>query len=85
MRNFSDAHKFLLFVIGGVISSIVAVTEIIAAMISATPIDWVLATALLGAALLPALLLGFPYLDSRFHIKYDGGLKIEEERNGTSG
>ena len=75
--------RFYLFLGGAALSCLIAAGEI--ALIAFGAIDsisWVVAAIFGVAAILPALLFGAPYLNSRFYISYDkeSGWKFGEER-----
>jgi hypothetical protein len=74
--------KLYLFIFGMVLSSLFAAGAIGVLVFITIEISWALCALILGACVLPVLLFGLPYFNSKFRVSYskEGGLKIEEER-----
>jgi hypothetical protein len=75
--------RFWLFIAGVVLSLMIVIGEIaLIALGFINDLSWVTAAIFGAAALMPTILLGLPYANSRFYIAYDSkrGLTIREER-----
>ena len=80
-----SSWRFWLFLGGAIISCALSAFAIYTIAFVSVEIGWAIAALILGACVLPAVLLGLPYLNSRFYISYDkkGGWKFGEERRQT--
>jgi hypothetical protein len=74
--------RFLLFIFGALISCLFSVGALFALTLMTTEIGWSVAALIVCVCALPCVLLGLPYLNSRFLFSYTkaDGLKITEER-----
>jgi hypothetical protein len=79
--------RFWLFIFGAIVSCAIAIAQIALLVVPAKTgiqieLTWVSASVLAFAALLPAILFGLPYFNSRFNVSYSKkeGFKIVEEQ-----
>jgi hypothetical protein len=79
--------RFKLFIVGAVISCLIAIGEIVLLAIEKIDLTWESASLFALAAILPVALFGSPYINSRFSISYDkrNGLEIKEETKTERG
>jgi hypothetical protein len=75
--------RFYLFLLGAFISCLIGVLEVVLTLKGAfSDLSWPVVALLAFGALLPAVLFGLPYLNSRFMVSYskESGLTIAEEK-----